>query len=92
MKKNGLGIKMLDWDLGYLGSVPIHVSDCLNDLGDIVLSFGFLPNVTCLTGVRPSPPQSLSIKQSYDNIQYMDPFNTGSQHMLYIVELKQYRI
>jgi len=28
MEKNGFRIKMLDWDLGHSGSVPIHVSDC----------------------------------------------------------------
>lgn len=62
-EKNGFRIKMLDWDLGYLGSVPIHVSDSPNDLGDTVSSFVFMPNITCLTDVRPSPPQSLSIEK-----------------------------
>lgn len=54
---------MLDWDLGYLGSVPIHASDCLHDLGDTVSSSVFMPNIACLTDVRPSPSQSLSIER-----------------------------
>lgn len=62
-EKNGLRIKTLDWDLGFWGSVLIHVSDYLNDLGDIVSSFAFMKNITCLTSVRPLPPQSISIKK-----------------------------
>lgn len=54
---------MVDWDLGYLGSVPNCVSDYLNELGDIVSSFALMPNITCLRDVSPLPPQNLSIKK-----------------------------
>lgn len=53
---------MLDWNLGYLSSVPICVSNDPNDLGDIASASAFMSNGTCLAAVRPPPPQSLPIK------------------------------
>lgn len=62
-EKSGFRSKTLDWNLGYLGRIPIRVSNGPNNLGDIVSVSAFMSNCTCLAAVKPSPPQNLPIKK-----------------------------